>query len=120
VPYDGSPAVAQLALAVARVVVAQQEVVIQGSEAIPTEDVFAPFAHHLSTAGVPLDGHAAHRAPLDVVVAVVRQEERVHRLPSTLHQGGSVLSTGKSGVPGGRAEAAKLLVAGWARHGHAL
>ena len=67
--------------------------------------MLAPFAHHLkshnhrsikvnvqfvnafylSTPGVPLDGHTAHGAPLDVVVAVVRKEERVHWLPSTFH-----------------------------------
>ena len=67
--------------------------------------MLAPFAHHLkshnhrsikvnvqfvnafylSTPGVPLDGHTAHGAPLDVVVAVVRKEERIHWLPSTFH-----------------------------------
>jgi len=62
--------------------------------------MLAPFAHHLSTPSVPLDGDAAHRAPLDVVVAVVRQEERIHWFASTLYQGGPMLSTGESGVPG--------------------
>jgi len=114
VPNDRSSAVTKLSLAVPTIVVTQQEVVIQRSKAVPAEDVFTPFAHHLSTASVPLDGHAAHRTPLDVVIAVVRQKERIHRLPSTLHQGSPVLSTGESRVPGCRAETAKLFVTGGA------
>jgi len=119
-PNDGSPAVPKLPLAVTGVVVAKQEVVIKGGEAVPAEDMLAPFAHHLSTPGVPLDGHTAHGAPLDVVVAVVRKEERVHWLPSTFHQGSPMLCTREPRVPCGGAEAAKLFVACWAGHGHAL
>ena len=81
VPYDGGPAVSQLALALARVVMAQQEVIlqdqdgkyelhqkpptafltllfptyIQGSKAVPAEDVFATFAHHLKSHQIKVD-----------------------------------------------------------------
>lgn len=40
---------------------------VEGSEAVPTEDVFAPLAHHLSAAFVLLDRDGAHRAALDEV-----------------------------------------------------
>jgi len=115
-PDNGSSTVAKFALAVPGVVVAEKEVVIKGSKAVPAEHVLAPFAHHLSTAGVPLYRNAAHWTPFDVVVAVVWQEEGVHWLASALHQGSAMLSTGEARMPGRRAKAAELFVTGWASH----
>ena len=78
----------------------QQKVIVKTGQTVPAENVLAPLAHHLRTAGVSLDGDGAHRAPLDV-------------LPP-------VLSTGEAGVPGGGAEAAELLDTGGTGDGHPL
>ena len=53
---------------------------VKGFPAEPAEHVFAPLAHHLRAACVPLDGHAAHGTRFDVrpligAAAVQRKEE---------------------------------------------
>lgn len=41
---------------------------IKTGQAVPTEDVLAPLAHHLCTALVLLDGHRAHGAAFDELI----------------------------------------------------
>ena len=71
--------------------------------------MFAALAHHLGAAGVPLDGDAAHRAPLDVLRLGEGEGEGVWRLAAALDEGRAVLRAGQGGVPRGGAEAAELL-----------
>lgn len=90
VPHDRGARVAEFVLAGALVVVAQEEVVlerdsfffqcqkchskqvknthIQAGQAVPAEDVLAPFAHHLGTTFVLFDRHGAHRTALDEII----------------------------------------------------
>ena len=83
--------------------------------------MLAPLAHHLGTAGVPLDGDGAHGTSLDVLpLHLADPHGEVADIPALLHQEGPVLSTGEAGVPGGGAEAAELLDTGGAGDGHPL
>jgi len=101
--------------------VSQQEIIVKTGETVPAENVLAPLAHHLGTAGVPLDGDGAHGTTLDVLpLHLADPHGEVADIPALLHQEGPVLSTGEAGVPGGRAEAAELLDAGGAGDGHPL
>lgn len=95
-PYDGGARVSQLVLAWSFVVVPQQKVVLQESrmcestqrprkdstyvqtgQTVPAEDVLAPFAHHLRTASVLFNRHAAHWTTL-YQVTVERNSNVVH------------------------------------------
>lgn len=106
---------------------------VEGSEAVPAEDMLAALAHHLErshegsdeavylgTPGVPLYWHTAHRTPLDIVIIGVRPGKGIGHLSSPLHYGGPVFSAGQAGVPGGTAQATELLVTAWAGDGHPL
>jgi len=66
-PDDGGSRVAQLVFARPFVIVTQEEVIIKGSETVPTEDMFTPFAHHLSTTFIFLNGDSAHGATFDEI-----------------------------------------------------
>ena len=99
----------------------QQIVIFKAGQTVPAENVLAPLAHHLRTAGVSLDGDGAHRAPLDVLpLHLADPHGQVAHIPALLHQEGPVLSTGEAGVPGGGAEAAELLDTGGTGDGHPL
>ena len=94
---------------------------VKTGQTVPAEHVLAPLAHHLSAAGVPLNGDGAHRAALDVLpLHLADPHGQVADLPALLHEEGPVLGAGEAGVPGGGAEAAELLDAGGAGHGHPL
>lgn len=64
---------AQLVLAGPLVVMPQEEVIIEGGEAVPAEDVSAALAHHLCAALVPLNRDAAPGAALDQPRLLSRQ-----------------------------------------------
>ena len=86
--------------------------------------MLAPLAHHLCAPGVPLNGHPAHGAGLDLPVELVQAEEVGDGLlpTNTLLLGPhdqllAVLGAGLVGVVVARAEGAELLVAARAHDG---
>lgn len=78
--------------------------------------MFAAFTHHLGTACISFYRHTTHWAPFNIIISSIRPSKRVRGLPSSLHQGGSILCTREPWVPSSRAKAAKLLLTSWAAY----
>lgn len=113
-PDDGGAGVAQLVSAGPLVVMDQEEVVVQGLQAVPAEGVLAVLAHHLRAAFVTLDVDFALGAALDGGV-VVSQFERGAALPRKEGDGPGLWAA-LARVPAGFAGRAELHVTGLALH----
>lgn len=111
-PDDRRPGVAQLVPAGPFIIMDQEEVVIQGLEAVPAEGVFAVLTHHLGTAFVPLDVDLALGAALDWCVVLVQLESRAG-LPGKEGDGHGLRAT-LARVPAGFAGRTELRVTGFA------
>lgn len=114
-PDDRRPGVAQLVPAGAFVVMDQEEVIVQGLQAVPAEGVFAVLTHHLGAAFVPLNVHLAPGAALDGRVVPLQLEGRAAGLPGKEGDWHG-LRAALAGVPAGFAGGAEFRVAGFALH----
>lgn len=66
----------QLVAAGPLVIMYQEEVIIQGLQAVPAEGMLAVLTHHLCTALIPLDVHPALGATLDGCITLFHLESR--------------------------------------------
>lgn len=113
-PDHRSPGVAQLVAAGSLIVVDQEEVVVQGLQAVPAEGVLAVLAHHLRAALVPLDVDSALGAALDGRRVIVQLEPSAG-LPRE-EANGHALRAALARMPASLAGRAELHIAGLALH----
>lgn len=113
-PYDRCPGVAQLVPAGPFVIMDQEEVIVQGLEAVPAEGVLAVLTHHLGTPFVPLDVDLALGAAFDGRVVLLQLERRAG-LPRKEGDGHGLWAA-LARVPAGFAGRAEFRVAGFALH----